>query len=46
MKYFQQVLIMVAVMTQAGWVWADSFVEFRGREPEIEPLLRLSGIAA
>lgn len=23
-----------------------SFVEFRGREPEIEPLLRLSGIAA
>jgi hypothetical protein len=22
MKYFQQVLIMVAVMTQAGWVWA------------------------
>ncbi len=24
----------------------DSFVEFRGRKPQIEPLLRLSGIAA
>ncbi|MBL8258426.1 MAG: oligopeptidase A [Candidatus Competibacteraceae bacterium] len=24
----------------------ESFVEFRGREPQIEPLLRLSGIAA
>ncbi|HCB13208.1 MAG TPA: oligopeptidase A, partial [Gammaproteobacteria bacterium] len=23
-----------------------SFVEFRGREPQIEPLLRLSGITA
>lgn len=30
MKYFQRVLIMVAVMAQTGEIWADSFVEFRG----------------